>query len=251
MPSLPDDSARGPREDSESSSAAARASGGGAPRAVRKEDDLELLRSERAAADREYNDALTRLDHAIQRLPTDFPHPPPRPDQHQIAPLNTLWKIDLPPAGRGIRARFAAAVRRAVAPLFEQQQAFNSALVDHINRNRPIEQQAQESLAATLTVLHDQLAELVSFQSVLVMFLQQITPYVDTRDRDVAGLLRGLSGAINAVADEVMKRSEAALSRDRRHEARVQEVEAAIADVRLHLDTLQRTLARPGEIPRG
>ena len=61
------------------------------------------------------------------------------------------------------------------------------------------------------------------------MFLQQITPYVDTRDRDVAGLLRGLSGAINAVADEVLKRSEATLARDRRHEQRVAALEAAIA----------------------
>lgn len=205
-------------------------------------DDRDALKAERAAADREYNDALTRLDRAIQQLPSDFPHPPPRPDDHQVAPLNMLWKIDLPPSGGGLRGRLAAAVRRAIAPLVEQQRAFNSAVVDHINRNAPIDRQTQESIATTLTVLHDQLAKLVKFQSVLVMFLQQITPYVDTRDRDVAGLLRGLSGAIDAVADEVMKRAEATLVRDRRHERRVEDVEAAIADLRQQVLALRQVL---------
>src|ERR1043166_5075264 len=95
-------------------------------------DDLAALEAERDAADREYNEALTRLDRAIQQLAADFPHPPPEPDEKQITPINTLWKIDAPPP-RGWRRGFVAGVRRAVAPLFEQQQAFNSAVVDHIN----------------------------------------------------------------------------------------------------------------------
>lgn len=205
-------------------------------------DDLAALEAERAAADREYNDALTRLDRAIQQLPADFPQPPPGPDEQQITPLNTLWKINLPPANGGWRGRLASAVRRTVAPLFEQQQAFNSAVVDHLNRNVPVARQTRESMATTLTVLQDTIAELVRFQSLLVVFLQQITPYVDTRDRDVAGLLRGLSGAINAVADEVLKRSEATLARDRRHELRVADVEARLLELRNRLDELTRTL---------
>ena len=209
-------------------------------------DDLAALEAERAAADREYNDALTRLDRAIQQLPADFPQPPPGPDEQQITPLNTLWKINLPPASGGWRGRFASAVRRTVAPLFEQQQAFNSAVVDHINRSVPVARQTRESMATTLTVLQDTIAELVRFQSLLVVFLQQITPYVDTRDRDVAGLLRGLSGAINAVADEVLKRSEATLARDRRHELRVADVEARLLELRNRLDELTRALP-----PRG
>jgi hypothetical protein len=209
-------------------------------------DDLAALEAERAAADREYNDALTRLDRAIQQLPADFPQPPPGPDEQQITPLNTLWKINLPPAGDGWKGRLASTVRRAVAPLFEQQQAFNSAVVDHINRSVPVARQTRESMATTLTVLQDTIAELVRFQSLLVVFLQQITPYVDTRDRDVAGLLRGLSGAINAVADEVLKRSEATLARDRRHELRVADVEARLLDLRNRLDELTRALP-----PRG
>ena len=213
-------------------------------------DDLPRLKAERDAADRHYNDALTRLDRAIQQLPTDFPQPPPAPDEHQVTPLNTLWKIDVPPAPGGLRGRLLAAVRGFVAPLFEQQQAFNSALVDHINRNVPIGRQTRASIESTLVVLRDQLAELVRFQSLLVMFVQQITPYVDTRDRDVAGLLRGLSGAINAVSDELLKRTEAMLARDRRSELRIADLDARLADLRTRLEELHQALARPGN-PRG
>ena len=203
-------------------------------------DDLEALKEERAAADRAYNDALTRLDRAIQQLPADFPQPPPVPDEHQVTPLNTLWKIDVAPAGGGLAAPLVSAIRRIVAPLFEQQQAFNAALVDHVNRQVPVARETRASIDSTLTVLRDTIAELVRFQSMLVEFLQQVTPYVDTRDRDVAGLLRGLSGAINGVADEVLKRSEATLARDRRHEQRVESLESAMTALRDELAALQR-----------
>ena len=203
-------------------------------------DDLEALRDERAAADRAYNDALTRLDRAIQQLPADFPRPPSVPDEHQVTPLNTLWKIDVPAARGGVAAPLVSAIRRIVAPLFEQQQAFNAALVDHVNRNVTVARETRSSIDSTLTVMRDTIAELIRFQSMLVEFLQQVTPYVDTRDRDVAGLLRGLSGAINGVADEVLKRSEATLARDRRHEQRVESLESAVAALRDELEVLQR-----------
>jgi len=211
---------------------------------VSSPDDLAALKAERAAADREYNDALTRLDRAIQRLPSNFPHPPPGPDEQQITPLNALWTIDRPPSGGGMRGRFASAVRRAVAPLFQQQQAFNSAVVDHLNRNVPVARETRESIASTLTVLHDTIAELVRFQSLLVVFLQQITPYVDTRDRDVAGLLRGLSGAINAVADEAMKRSEALVARERRHDLRVSDLEGRLQALQQQMLVVQQALEK-------
>src|SRR5262249_13022714 len=178
----------------------------------------------------------------IQQLPRDFPHPPPLPDEQQIAPLNALWKIDLAPPADGWRGKIATAVRRMVRPLFEQQQAFNSAVVDHLNRSVPVARETRASIATTLTVLHDTIAELVRFQSLLVVYLQQITPYVDTRDRDVAGLLRGLSAAIDSVADEVLKRSDAMLARDRRHQARVGDLEAQLAAVRVRLEELSAAL---------
>ena len=211
-------------------------------------NDLAALRAEREAADREYNEALTRLDRAIQQLPANFPHPPPVPDEHQITPLNALWKIDAPPPGGGLARKFVTAVRRAVAPLFEQQQAFNSAVVDHLNRNAPVARQTRESIESTLVVLRDTIGELVRFQSLLVVFLQQITPYVDTRDRDVAGLLRGLSGAINAVADEVMRKSEALLARDARRGNELAAIEQQVSALRAQIDAVARELSNA---PRG
>jgi len=205
-------------------------------------DDLEALKAERAAADREYNDALTRLDRAIQQLPPDFPQPPPVPDEHQITPLNALWNVEAPPPPAGLNGRAIKSIRRIVAPMFEKQQAFNAAVVEHINRNVTVARETRASIDSTLTVLRDTIAELVRFQSLLVVFLQQITPYVDTRDRDVAGLLRGLSGAINGVADEVLKRSEATLARDRRHEMRVTDLEAQIAALRQQMTEMQKAL---------
>jgi uncharacterized small protein (DUF1192 family) len=129
-----------------------------------------------------------------------------------------------------------------VAPLFAQQQAFNSAVVDHLNRNVPVARETRASIASTLTVLRDTIAELVRFQSLLIVYLQQVTPYVDTRDRDVTGVIRALSGAINGVADEMLKRSEGMLARDRRHETRVGELEAQIAALRADIEELSRTL---------
>jgi hypothetical protein len=206
-------------------------------------DDLPHLAALRAEADRLYNDALTRLDGAIQQLPAEFPHPPPGPDEQQITALNTRWKIDAPPAGAGLKQQLAAAVRQAVAPIVEQQQAFNSALVDHINRNVAINRQTRESIDSTLAVVRAQLEESIRFQSLLVVFLQQITPYVDTRDRDVAGLMRGLSGAINAVADELMKRSEALLARDARREQHDQHTTDRVASFEQRLGALETSIA--------
>src|SRR5438045_7560611 len=102
-------------------------------------DDLEGLKAERAAADRAYNDALTQLDAALQKLPANLPDPPPDPDVHQLQSLNTLWKITPLRDEAGLRGRFAAAVRRIVAPMFAQQQTFNGVIVDHLNRNVPIQ----------------------------------------------------------------------------------------------------------------
>jgi len=207
-------------------------------------DDLEGLKAERAAADRAYNDALTQLDAALQKLPANLPAPPPDPDVHQLASLNTLWEIAPPqPQPGGLGGRFAAAVRRIVTPMFERQQAFNGALVDHLNRNVPVQHASGLAINGGLAVLRGQLAELARFQTLLIVFLQQITPYVDTRDRDVAGLLRGLSGAIDAVSNEVLKRSEALLAHDRQHERRLSDMETELQDLRRRLAELQERFA--------
>ena len=212
-------------------------------------DDLEGLKAERAAADRAYNDALTRLDAAIQAFPQQFPASPPGPDVQQLPSLNTRWKLTAPVSEPGIRGRFAAAVRRIVAPLFEQQEAFNGALVDHLNRNAPVQQASGDAIEAGLTVLREHIADLARFQTLLIVFLQQITPYVDTRDRDVAGLLRGLSGGIDAVSNELLKRSEALLARDHQHERRLSEMQTELQDIRARFAELQERVGTARSSP--
>jgi hypothetical protein len=110
-------------------------------------DALARLRDERDLADRQYNEALTALDRSLQP-PSPLPAAPGAHDDRQLATLNQRWEIvsgvALPPA-RGIRSRLAHFVWRLVAPIFERQQAFNSTVVDHLNRNAVADRDAGRS----------------------------------------------------------------------------------------------------------
>ena len=208
-------------------------------------EDLGRLKREREEADRLYNEALTALDQAIQRLPV-IPNPPPAFDEHQLTSLNQLWSLSHENGrdrSQGWKVRLKALVWRVVRPFFARQQRFNSALVDHINRNVGVHRETQRVIETTLAVINEQLAALVAFQSRLILYVQQITPYVDTKDREVAGLTRrinedigeiadrldhrtvGLAAGIGGVSDELQKRWESMVARERRYEARVGEVD--------------------------
>ena len=93
------------------------------PRSI-SEEDLTRLKREREEADRRYNDALTALDTAIQKLP-EFPHPPPPPDDAQVTPLNTRWEVltAKPALPSGIRGRLARFVWGLVEPVVTSQAA--------------------------------------------------------------------------------------------------------------------------------
>jgi hypothetical protein len=203
-------------------------------------DDLAALKAERDAADRAYNEALTRLDHALALFPAEFPCPLPEADDHQVAAINTLWNIDGQAKAEDVPGWLARLASRLIAPIVRQQTAFNAAVVDHLNRQAVVADGTRRSIAAT----RDVLARFLEFRQHLLAFLQQLTPYVDTRDRDVASLLRGLSGAINSVADEMMKKSDAMLARDRRHEMRVSDLEASLAAVRQQMLDVRKALER-------
>lgn len=211
-------------------------------------EELDRLERERAEADRAYNDALTALDHAILREAPETPHPPPPYDEQQITPLNQLWRIvpgESPPLGRGWRARLRGFVWRFVGPLLQQQQQFNAALVDHINRNVTLAREVSKTLSSLSTLLAEQLAALVTFESRLVQWAQQITAYVDTKDRFGDGRLQlALTTGLDAVADELQKRWESMLARERRYEARVAEVRTALAVAQQATATLKREVER-------
>ena len=151
-------------------------------------DEIERIRRERAEADTQYNDALTVVDRAIV-ADTSLPDPPPPPDEAKVAALSDGWRIlssGAPGPARGWKGRLAAFVWRMIGPILERQEHFNASLVEHLNRTVAGERAARETLGRTLLILHDRLAALARFESLLVQFLQQITPYVDTKDRAMA-----------------------------------------------------------------
>jgi O-antigen chain-terminating methyltransferase len=201
---------------------------------------LQRLRQEREEGDRLYNEAFTALDHALMRLP-EFPHPPPPYDEHQITPLNASWDIgsafaeasaDKASYGRGLKGRLAAFVWRIVGPPLQKQAAFNSMVVDHVNRNVIAHREAQRAIESIIGMLRGQISDLLLFQSRLVVYLQQITLYVDSKDRESAGKALIVNAALNAMAEELAKRWESLVAREQRYEARVAGLGAAHEELR-------------------
>jgi SAM-dependent methyltransferase len=204
------------------------------------EQVLQRLAREREQADRQYNDAFTALDRALMRAP-EFPHPPPPYDERQITPLNDTWNaISAPPASGGIKRRLAAFVWRLVAPTFEKQNTFNSALVDHVNRNVTAHREAQRAIETTIALLRGHLGDLLAFQSRLVVYLQQITGYVDTKDRDTAGRALVVNAGVNALAEDLAKRWESLAAREQRFDARVASLAAAHEELRTLIGVTQQ-----------
>lgn len=167
--------------------------------------------SESAAAARQYNAALTRLDHACQSAPAWPPAPPPL-DGSQLGRVNDNWRIlpsDQPPRGAGVRGRLAGFVWRLIAPALQQQQSFNAALVDHLNRNTQGQAEGQQALAVLVPRLREAFDGLVRFESLLLQFLQQITPLVDSKER----ALQDAIGELHTIA-ALAQRAAAASRRD-------------------------------------
>jgi SAM-dependent methyltransferase len=231
-------------------------------------DDLARLKAAREAADQAYNDALTALDRAFPAA-GEPPHPPPGPDEHQVTPLNTSWEVSAPGVGEvtGWRARLSERLWRLVAPHVARyvasglasQRAFNSRLVDHVNRSVPVDHATREAIASTLAYTADRLRAVEAFHSRLIVYLQQLTPYVDTKDYEFAGLGRridednrelidlmdhrtvGLGAAISGVGDELAKRWESMVAREKRYVAEVARLSAAHDELRSTFSVLHQT----------
>ncbi|HEY8549816.1 MAG TPA: methyltransferase domain-containing protein [Vicinamibacterales bacterium] len=238
-------------------------------------EDLARLKAEREEADARYNAALTALDRALPPVP-DPPHPPPAPDEHQITPLNERWQIVDGAGGGPLKRLLRRMVWSVVGPAFERQQAFNASLVDHVNRNLPVEKATRTSIEATIGFVLNELRTLHAFHSALIVYLQQLTPYIDTKDREFNGLairrdedareilLRldhlehrtlALNGAIAGLTDELLKRWESMVARERRYDAKVASVtEAQMASAQEFRDAIavlhQSTLTLKRELER-
>jgi len=227
------------------------------------EDDLARRKQQREQSDSAYDDSLTALDRAMYGAP-EFPHPPPAPDETQVTPLNQRWEIlrVRPAAPTGWRGRLARFVWGVLGPVLQEQQAFNSALVDHVNRNIQPQRETAKAIASTIATLREQIEQLVTFHSVLLQYLQRITPFVNSKDYEFAALARrkaedcdvlieslartqrALTAALQGVADEMLKQVESLGARVGRYDGRFASVDAAISVIQQQGLALQRELAR-------
>jgi SAM-dependent methyltransferase len=217
------------------------------------EDDIERRRVEREAADRAYNEALTALDRAFPTLP-ELPHPPVAYDESQLPALNDRWRIMVgdPAAGlTGWRGRAARMVWRLVGPILERQQSFNATLVDHLNRNVASHRANREAVEAVIGTMRGELEKLEAFHTRLVLYLQHITRFVDTKDRSehIATLTNMLETGVSWVAAEFRRHLEAMAARERRYVAAVDELRTSIASVQQAGLMLKRELERGAAAP--
>ena len=153
------------------------------------EDLLARLERERLEADRLYNAALTALDRAIQSAPV-IAAAPSAYDPSRLPDVNAAWNTlpnGTPVFDGSLKGRLGRLVWRLVGPALEQQQRFNSAVADHLNRNVALHQDVSASLAALIGTVRSELQALVRFESLLVQYLQTITVYVDSKDRSLGG----------------------------------------------------------------
>jgi SAM-dependent methyltransferase len=200
---------------------------------------LSRLKKERDEADARYNEALTALDRSL-RPAASVPSPAPGIDDHQVAALNEAWNIlPAPPQAAGLKGKLAGVIWRVVAPYFQRQLTFNSLLVDHINRSTNATRDAYRAADAIVVVLRDHLAGLAEFQSRMMLLLQQVTAYVDTRDRESRGGALVLNESLSGLAENMSKRLESLAAREQRYEARTQSIAAAHDDLRATLGVVQ------------
>ncbi len=152
------------------------------------------------------------------------PAPLPPPDRHQIDRLNTLWRIldehRQPPVS--LRGRMLTAVRRVVERVLQRQEEFNAAVVDHVNRDLDVADQAHVASIG------------------LIRWVE------DTMDPAV--------GRLDAAVDELRRYQQALGARERRSEAAVaslaashEELRASVGVLQQAAQTMKRELARLAE----
>jgi O-antigen chain-terminating methyltransferase len=153
------------------------------------DDLLARLERERLDADRRYNDALTAVDRALQPA-APLPDAPALYDGSRVPDINAAWETlpgGPPTIDRSIKGRLRGFVWRLIGPPLETQRRFNAAIADHVNRNVAAHQEGSRAIQLILAALRREVDALVRFESLLVQYLQTITPYVESRDRSIGG----------------------------------------------------------------
>jgi len=127
-----------------------------------------LARTEAEQADRAYNDAITELDHAII---------PPEDTDGPVVP----WPDAVLPPPAGPHKPWLRVIHRWLAPVFARQRTFDNHVVE-----------AVEALAG-----HDRAIAFARFQHALIIFLQKITAFVESKDRLVAATAAARSSSFH------------------------------------------------------
>jgi len=172
-------------------------------------DDLTGLKRAREEADRAYNDALTVLDGALPKQPV-LPRPPAGHD----GPFDALHagrqlETDQGRTSRGgWQGRLHALVWRVIGPIVKRQQHFNTLVVEHLERAAAAEAAQRRAADAVVRALDGHLEAVATFHSRLIQYLQQITPYVDTKDREASGLGRRITEDVAEQAEALDRRQQ-------------------------------------------
>jgi 2-polyprenyl-3-methyl-5-hydroxy-6-metoxy-1,4-benzoquinol methylase len=208
------------------------------------EGKLRRLTSEREEADRRYNDALTAVDRSLPKRP-ELRDPLPPVDEHQLRTLNEAWNtLPQPPSLRpGIRGRLGRFVWGLIGPYLQRQLTFNSVVVDHINRSVEAQKAAHAREMEAIADLRWYMEATTIFHTHLVMYMQQVTAYVDTKNREERAGALVLNAALDGLADAQLKYAESLSAREQRYEARVNALNAASADLRTSVGVLQQAVA--------
>ena len=130
---------------------------------------------------------------------------PPTRRRSPLSGAGRSWRAP-PITGNWLQRKIAGIAWRVIAPALERQQAFNGALVDHVNRGVPVDRATRQAIDAALRFTSDALGELRAFHSALIVYFQQQTAVVDTNDFEFAGHIRdryiALDGAVAGLTDD-------------------------------------------------
>ena len=208
------------------------------------EAKLQRLRTEREEADRRYNEALTGVDRALPKRP-DLPDPLLPLDEHQLATLNQAWNtLPEPPAlPSGLRGRLGRFVWGMVGPYLQRQLTFNSIVVDHINRTAEAQKAAHTRTLEAVTALRWYMEATTIFHTHLLLYMQQVTAYVDTKNREERSGFLVLNAGVDSIAQVQSKYAESVAARDRRYDAKVNAITAEAAELRATVGLLQQAVA--------
>jgi len=107
-----------------------------------------------------------------------------------------------------------------------------------MNLNAEAQHNAHVVAGEQATALRAQMDQLAAFQSRLMQLLQQVTAYVDTKDRDAAGGALILNAALSEIAESQAKYRESFAAREQRHLARL----AAVDELRMAMGVAQQAI---------